>query len=142
MGTQGAQWRIPDLGDAGPLICIAVYMVLPSIGPADSQHIRATGQIVEALRNGFKGPYTYIGIIAFPSFHTVMAILFTVSFRGHRWLMAGFGLLNLLMLSAVPFQGDHYLVDMIAGAADCRAWRLWRRGFCCRVTGDYSPRNG
>jgi hypothetical protein len=125
----------------GLLLTVAISIVLPTIGPADSQHIRATGQIVEALRNGFKGPYTFIGIIAFPSFHTVMAILFTVSFRGHRWLMAGFGLLNLLMLSAVPFQGDHYLVDMIAGAAIAGVAFVAAR-LLCRVTGDYSPRNG
>lgn len=100
----------------GLLLTILVYALLPTIGPADSQHIRATGQIVETLRSGYKGPYTYVGIVAFPSFHTVMAILFTVAQRGNRWLLAGFGLLNLVMLTAVPFQGDHYLVDMIAGA--------------------------
>ena len=117
----------------GLLICVATYIVLPSIGPADYFHIRATGQIALALRSGFKGPYTYVGIIAFPSFHTVMAILFTAGFRGHRRLMAGFGLLNLLMLSAVPFQGDHYLVDMIAGAVIAGVAFLAARRLC-RVT--------
>jgi hypothetical protein len=100
----------------GLLMTIALYMVLPTIGPGDMRGIRATGQIVETLRSGYRGPYTYVGIIAFPSFHTVMAILFTIVHRGNRWCLAGFGLLNLVMLSAVPFQGDHYLSDMIAGA--------------------------
>ena len=100
----------------GLLATIVFYALFPNIGPEDSLNMRATGQIVEALRSGSKGPYGYVGITPFPSFHTVLAILFTLSFRGHRFLFAGFGILNLLMLSAVPFQGDHYLMDMIAGA--------------------------
>ena len=127
----------------GLLLTIAVYMVLPSIGPADSQGIKATGQIVETLRSGFKGPYTYVGIIAFPSFHTVMAILFTVVHRGNRWAFAGFGLLNLVMLSAVPFQGDHYLCDMIVGAAIAGIAFVAARQICTRIpAGGYNPRNG
>ena len=100
----------------GLLATILFYALLPNIGPADSLHINATGQIVLELRTGFKGPYSYVGITPFPSFHTVMAVLFTLAFRGRRWLFPAFGLLNVLMLTAVPFQGDHYLTDMIAGA--------------------------
>lgn len=56
------------------------------------------------------------GIIAFPSYHTVMAILFTYAYRGKGawfWLAA---LLNLLMLLSTPTFGGHYLVDMLSGA--------------------------
>ena len=100
----------------GLLATIVLYAFFPNIGPADSLHIKATGQIVEELRSGAKGPFGYVGITPFPSFHTVMAILFTLAFRSNRFLFAGFGALNLVMLTAVPFQGDHYLMDMIAGA--------------------------
>jgi hypothetical protein len=100
----------------GLVITIAVYGLLPNIGPADFQHLPATGRIIETLRSGFKGPYTYVGVVPFPSFHTVMAILFTVAHRDNRVRLLAFGALNLVMLSAVPFQGDHYLSDMIAGA--------------------------
>ncbi len=102
----------------GLLIVIALYAVLPTIGPADLHGIAAEqGRIIKALRAGTPGPYNYVGIISFPSFHTVMAILFTLAHRGGGWRFAAFGLVNLVMLSAVPFQGDHYLSDMIAGAA-------------------------
>lgn len=56
------------------------------------------------------------GIIAFPSFHTVMAILFTYAFRGRGVWFLLIGLLNLLMLLSTPTLGGHYLVDMLFGA--------------------------
>ncbi len=92
------------------------YGLMPNAGPAAQFHVPAEqSRIIGLLRSGFAGPYNYTGIISFPSFHTVMAILFTLGQRGNRFWFAGFGVLNLLMLGGVPFQGDHYLTDMIAG---------------------------
>ena len=56
------------------------------------------------------------GIISFPSFHAVMAVLLTRIHRGSRllWPMAA---LNAVMLLSVLSEGGHYLVDAIAGAA-------------------------
>jgi membrane-associated phospholipid phosphatase len=56
------------------------------------------------------------GIIAFPSFHTVMAILFTYAFRGRGVWFLVIGLLNILMMLSTPTFGGHYLADMVAGA--------------------------
>jgi hypothetical protein len=56
------------------------------------------------------------GIIAFPSFHTVMAILFTYAFRGRGVWFLLIGLLNMLMLLSTPTFGGHYLADMVSGA--------------------------
>jgi len=56
------------------------------------------------------------GIIAFPSFHTVMAILFTYAFRGRGVWFLLIGLLNILMLLSTPTFGGHYLADMVSGA--------------------------
>jgi membrane-associated phospholipid phosphatase len=56
------------------------------------------------------------GVIAFPSFHTVMAILLAYAHRPPSrsfWLVA---LLNGLMVLAVPPAGHHYLIDAISGA--------------------------
>jgi hypothetical protein len=56
------------------------------------------------------------GIIAFPSFHTVMAILFTYAFRRKGAWFLLIGLLNILMLLSTPTFGGHYLADMVSGA--------------------------
>jgi len=55
------------------------------------------------------------GIVTMPSYHTVLALLFTYAYRDMGaigWVVAG---LNALMLLSVPSIGGHYLVDMIGG---------------------------
>jgi hypothetical protein len=56
------------------------------------------------------------GIIAFPSYHTVMAILLTYAYRGKGALFLLAAVLNILMLLSTPTFGGHYLADMLAGA--------------------------
>lgn len=72
-----------------------------------------------ALRDGSMNVFSLSemqGIIAFPSFHTVMAILFMYAFRGQGAWFFLIGLLNILMLLSTPTFGGHYLVDMVVGA--------------------------
>lgn len=55
------------------------------------------------------------GLVTFPSFHTVSAILLVFGFWRiplARWPAL---LLNIVMLIAIPIEGSHYLVDVIAG---------------------------
>lgn len=57
------------------------------------------------------------GIVSFPSYHAVLGILFCWSLwplRRMRWPMLG---LNTAMFLSIPSEGDHYLTDIIAGAA-------------------------
>jgi hypothetical protein len=54
------------------------------------------------------------GIVTFPSYHAVMAILLTYAYRGTRFFKAA-AVLNGLMLVATPIYGGHYLVDLIGG---------------------------
>ena len=56
------------------------------------------------------------GIVTFPSYHTVLAILFVYTHRGLRWTFPPVAVLNGLMLAAIPSVGGHYVVDMIGGA--------------------------
>ena len=96
---------------------IAIYTFLPELGPASlvGAHNQMEASII-ALRAGSLGPFPYVGVVSFPSFHTIMAIVFTFSHRGLRsfWPVA---MLNTLMLLGTPTYGDHYLADMCAGAA-------------------------
>lgn len=68
------------------------------------------------------------GIVTFPSYHVVLAILFTYAYRGTRFFVAA-ATLNTLMLVSTPIYGGHYLVDMIGGGllAALSIWAL-RRG--------------
>ena len=58
-----------------------------------------------------------LGLIAAPSFHTVMALLAVYSARTVPWLWPGALALNLLVLPGVVIHGGHHLVDVFAGAA-------------------------
>lgn len=57
------------------------------------------------------------GLVTFPSFHTVTAVLLLLAFRSvpyMRWVSLA---ANTLMLFSIPIEGSHYLVDVIAGIA-------------------------
>lgn len=73
-----------------------------------------------ALRSG--GPWTFDlpamqGIVAMPSYHTVLAVLLSFTFRRMGWIGWCILGLNALMLPSIPAIGWHYLSDMIAGGA-------------------------
>jgi hypothetical protein len=55
------------------------------------------------------------GLIAFPSFHTVWAILFMWAFYPFTSLRLGAILLNLLVIASTPVGGSHYFVDIVGG---------------------------
>jgi membrane-associated phospholipid phosphatase len=55
------------------------------------------------------------GLIAFPSFHTVWAILFMWAFYPFKSLRLGAILLNLLVIASTPVGGSHYFVDIVGG---------------------------
>jgi membrane-associated phospholipid phosphatase len=59
---------------------------------------------------------TMQGIISFPSFHTVMAIVLANMARGRRWFLPVL-VLNVLLIASVMSEGAHYGVDMLAGVA-------------------------
>ncbi|HEX2940667.1 MAG TPA: phosphatase PAP2 family protein [Rhodopila sp.] len=54
------------------------------------------------------------GIVAFPSYHTVLAVIFMHAARGRRWFPPVL-ILNLVMIGSVLTEGAHYAVDMLGG---------------------------
>ena len=62
-------------------------------------------------------PSDSLGLIAFPSFHTVMALMVVVFLRGYKpgWLFVA--ALNLLMIPAILVHGGHHFVDLLGGIA-------------------------
>ena len=67
------------------------------------------------------------GLATFPSFHTVMALLFIWGAMGSRWLAIPVIVVEMGMLLAIPIYGSHYVVDMLGGALlfALSLW-LWR----------------
>lgn len=57
------------------------------------------------------------GIVGFPSFHAVYAVLLTYIHRGYRRLFGIALAVNTIMLLSLPVPGGHYLADVIAGLA-------------------------
>jgi hypothetical protein len=55
------------------------------------------------------------GIVTFPSFHTVLAMLAIYIARGSGAVGCLFVVWNVIMLLAIPSIGGHYFVDMIGG---------------------------
>jgi PAP2 superfamily len=58
-----------------------------------------------------------VGVLTFPSFHAVSAILYIWTFWPLRWLRPFVVFLNIALIAGTPLGGGHYLVDIIAGIA-------------------------
>lgn len=89
-----------------------------------------------ALRAGqAPDPDHLYGLLTFPSFHVVFALLLARAMRGHGVLSAVvYGWNALVVVSAVPI-GSHYLADVVGGIAwtAASAWLVER---WCRVGRD------
>jgi hypothetical protein len=96
---------------------VLISAIWPTLGPnGDVAYLPD----LLALRAG--GPWHFNlfamqGIVQMPSYHTVMAVLFTYVFRRTGLVGYGIATLNLVMLLSIPPIGGHYLVDMLAGGA-------------------------
>lgn len=133
LGEQAvALHRFLLVGVLGSLATISIWWLAPSFGPAahmpiDAElaqriELRVNAHYVAALhRLAADGldvvrPGSILGVVAFPSFHTVMACMAVWFSWGTRifWPMA---LLNTAMIPAILSHGGHHLVDVFAGVA-------------------------
>lgn len=118
---------------AGAAISISIWVAAPSFGafsvytlPANvNDHLALAldgayaKDLVALLAHGpgHISPTEAKGLIGFPSFHAVMAML-VVWYARHlayvRWFSLG---LNVIVLIATPIEGGHHVVDVLAGFA-------------------------
>jgi hypothetical protein len=114
------------------VITSIVSGILPAVGTfeyygvGDAQHGVHLKHLY-ALRDGTLRSvslYDMKGIITLPYYHTVLAILLTYIYRNQRGVLSIVLPLNLLMLIAIPSEGEHYLGDMLAGGA-VAALSIW-----------------
>jgi len=110
----------------GALICIAIWAMAPSFGAFSvyGAHAHAfvalddayAHDLVRLLKDGpgLVSPADTKGLIGFPSYHAVMALLAIRFAWPVRWLRWPVLLLNLAVLLATPMQGGHHLIDVLA----------------------------
>jgi membrane-associated phospholipid phosphatase len=110
-------------------ITLVIFTFVPAVGAyaylrIPSEHYAKLDPIVtfeqmrhlEAMRTGSWSVIRDMeGLISFPSFHTISAILFTWALfpiRKLRWWVLG---LNAALIASAPIQGAHYFVDILGG---------------------------
>ena len=101
----------------------AIYYFFPTMAPSGVLHSPyfSTAQHDTSLR--FYDVHHFIhttitdgGLIAFPSFHVIWAILLTNACRAKKIFFYPVALFNLLLITSTVLLGWHYLTDVIGGA--------------------------
>lgn len=140
-------------GVIGALLAMMIWVLFPNFG-AKSTHdlpqavldafpIAVTPAYGDALlalsRNGvvYLTPKNVLGLIGFPSFHTVMACMSVCFVPRHLILRPLFFGLNALMALAILVQGGHYLIDIIGGIGVFAMAFLLSGATMRRLTGGY-----
>jgi membrane-associated phospholipid phosphatase len=114
----------------GAAITMAIWTVAPSFGAFSLYSVSSTPQFVLAVDTtyakdlltllaqgpGHIAPYDVKGLIAFPSFHTAIAIFVTWYARNIRFLRWPVLILNSLVVLSIPIQGGHHIIDILGGA--------------------------
>jgi membrane-associated phospholipid phosphatase len=62
-------------------------------------------------------PYPGAGIVTFPSYHSAVAVILMYASWPYRWLRLVIVPLNIAVLLSTPFNGGHYLSDVLGGVA-------------------------
>jgi PAP2 superfamily len=91
--------------------------------------------MLDQVRSGFPthiDPKNLAGLVSFPSFHTIACILLVYGSRGNVFRLSAVSIFSFLMLVAIPVFGEHYLVDILCGAAIAFSFIFMERWFRAR----------
>lgn len=132
LGRRVALHRFLAAGMLTLVAAVAIWWVWPSIGPSGFQSISEEARLATGLYfDGAYGAYllqlikvgppiispeTMTGVVAFPSYHMIMACLVAWYSRG-TVLFLPFLTASLLMVPATLSHGGHHLIDLLAGVA-------------------------
>jgi hypothetical protein len=99
------------------LLTTAIFALFPAFGhPMPGRELEIATLSVLRVSGLRYFDITHLqGLISFPSYHMVLALLLTYAHR-RSTLLAPIAAINGVMLFSIPSFGGHYLVDMIAGA--------------------------
>jgi membrane-associated phospholipid phosphatase len=114
----------------GVTITISFWFVFPSSGPSSFvlqdvlpeefpfvvNHVYGE-RMNDLFAHGMDliSPKQTLGLVSFPSFHTVMALMCVWYSRPLKWVFPVLLVFNIFMIPAVIIHGAHYLVDIIGG---------------------------
>jgi hypothetical protein len=101
------------------LATVVISGFVPALGPQFGKHLPIWTTAFLEVRNGAVSSVKLAdmqGIVAFPSFHTVLAIVFVYVHRPPCRTFWPIAVVNGLMLLSIPVMGHHYFIDVIAGA--------------------------
>jgi len=120
-------------GMIGALVCMAIWAFFPSFGASAVSTLPANVEAklglpvgptyaAELVRLSIQGvdylsPANVLGLIGFPSFHTVMAVMSVFFTWQIVWLRLPVLALNILMVPALLLHGGHHLSDFLGGLA-------------------------
>lgn len=99
---------------------VAISGFAPALGPMTTGHLpKWTTELLRIRDGSLTGTalWKMEGIVAFPSFHTVLAVVFIYVHRPPCKTFIPIAAINTMMLFSIPFMGHHYVTDMIAGIA-------------------------
>ena len=127
------------------LLSVALFAIAPAIDPIAYYGVETSnyapiththGDILAGLRDGTITEVRLgdlAGMISFPSVHAASAILFVWAVRDIRFVTPVVAALSAAMLAATPIEGNHYIIDLVAGglaavvAARVSGWAVWQR---------------
>ena len=142
-GRLQSLWEFLAVGCFGVLACMFIWFFFPSLGPTSLVELNT-----EVVKNASLGvtpaygaelrqlaefgetfitPTKVLGLIAFPSFHMVMALMAVTYLWRVPYLCWIALIVNLLMIPAIFVHGGHYAVDLPAGALIFFAMRFLLR---------------
>jgi membrane-associated phospholipid phosphatase len=115
----------------GAGITIAFWTWAPSFGAFSLYPVYATSQFVLAVDANYArdlldllsngpgriSPYEIKGLVAFPSFHTALAVIVTYYAWNIKYLRWIFLVVNSLVVISIPIQGGHHVIDIVGGFA-------------------------
>lgn len=103
------------------IIGCLIYYFFPTMAPSGIFHSPYFSASQEDTSMRFHEVHHYLkvtstngGLIAFPSFHVMWAILLTNACRGQKIIFYPLAFFNLIVIAATVFLGWHYLTDVIA----------------------------
>ena len=103
---------------------VVLFALFPAVGPWYGYHYMGGGaqMYCQAQFLALRVPGTYIfhsqaaGVVCFPSFHVIWAILCAAALWGFRWLRIPVAVLAGMIILSTMTTGWHYFSDVLAGA--------------------------
>jgi len=104
-------------------ISVPLFALFPAIGPWSHYHFAASSSQIQCqnqlLELRMPALYTLgsqgVGIVSFPSFHVIWAILSARALWGFRILRIPVSVLSIMIILSTLTTGWHYLSDLLAG---------------------------